>query len=516
LLVEDAIELKSGVLAEKTFRSTEELLDRSARAATGLTSLGVAQGDSVALLLRNDHPFFEASFGASMVGASAVPINWHGTAAEIQYVIEDSGARVLIAHFDLLERLSNLSLDGVQVFVVEPSPATPGLEADLIERCGREVTAWSKWLEEFSPSLIQASPIPLSMIYTSGTTGRPKGVRRLPTKSKKDTLVANDESYAILGIEAGMRTVIVGPMYHTAPNGYGLAAASLGGFVVLEPKFDPEGLLGLIEQYRITHLYLVPTMFVRLLRLTEEQRTRYDLSSLAHVVHAAAPCPPQVKRAMIEWWGPVVYEFYGATETGVVAGCSSSEWLAHPGTVGRELSGVTIRTLDEEGRQTEPGSPGEVFARNPAASEFTYEGMPEARAEIERDGLITAGDIGYLDEDRFLYLCDRKRDLIISGGVNIYPAEIESCLQGLRGIADVAVFGVPDEEYGESVAAAIELISGAEIDAEDVRSYVREHLAGFKAPKIVTFHDELPREDSGKIFKRHLRDPYWANSNSQI
>jgi long-chain acyl-CoA synthetase len=285
--------------------------------------------------------------------------------------------------------------------------------------------------------------------------------------------------------------------------------------LVLEDRFDPEEFLALIERHRITSLYMVPTMFVRLLRLPVEVRARYDVSSLRLISHTAAPCPPDVKRALIEWLGPIVSEFYGSTEVGFITGCTSEEWLAHPGTVGRPLPSSDVRIIGEDG-PAPVGESGEVFVRARANSDFTYFGKSEARAEVERDGLITCGDIGFLDADGFLYLCDRARDMIISGGVNIYPIEIEACLLKLNGIADCAVFGIPDDEYGESIVAAIKLDAGATLSADDIRAHVREHLAGFKVPKVVTFHDSLPREDSGKMFKRKLREPYWENAGRSI
>jgi long-chain acyl-CoA synthetase len=260
---------------------------------------------------------------------------------------------------------------------------------------------------------------------------------------------------------------------------------------------------------------MVPTMFIRLLRLPPEVRGRYDVSSLRVISHTAAPCPPDVKRALIEWLGPIVSEFYGSTEVGFVTGCNSEEWLAHPGTVGRPLPATEVRVFGVDG-ESPVGESGEVFVRARGNSDFTYFGKDDARAEVERDGLITCGDIGFLDEDGFLYLCDRARDMIISGGVNIYPVEIEACLLKLGGVADCAVFGIPDDEYGESVAAAIKLDEGATLNADDIRSHVREHLAGFKVPQVVTFHESLPREDSGKMFKRKLRQPYWENAGRSI
>ncbi len=505
----------AGVLRGDVFVSIDELTARSRRAATGLRSLGVEAGGSVALLLRNDHEFFEAAFAASALGAATVPINWHGSAEEVAYVVSDSKAAVIVAHADLLRRVRDQLPPSVTILRVTTPPS-------IAERFGvwdeeatlpSDVMEWSKWREDFEEIQEPYLGDPLSMIYTSGTTGHPKGVRRLPgTNDGSQVIEYMTEVAKLFGAWPGMRTIVAGPMYHSAPYAYGLVAArAYGAFLVLEDRFDPEEFLSLIERHRITSMYMVPTMFVRLLRLAPEVRDRYDISSLRHVSHTAAPCPPDVKRAIIEWWGPIVHEFYGSTEVGFITGCTSEEWLAHPGTVGRPLPSSDVLVIGEDG-PVAVGESGEVFVRARANSDFTYYGKSEARAEIERDGLITCGDIGFLDADGFLYLCDRARDMIISGGVNIYPIEIEACLLKLDGVADCAVFGIPDEEYGESIAAAVKLDDGAVLSAEDIRNHVRGHLAGFKVPKVVAFHDSLPREDSGKMFKRKLRQPYWEDA----
>ncbi len=509
----------AGVLRGGVFVSLDELMSHARRAAAGLRTLGVEAGGSVALLLRNDHEFFEAAFAASALGAATVPINWHGSAEEVAYVVNDSKAAVLVAHADLLREVRHALPASVAILGV-PTPesvaGTYGISA-ADAALPSDVPVWATWRDGFDELADLYVGDPLSMIYTSGTTGHPKGVRRLPgTNDGSQVMDYMSEVATLFGAWPGMRTIVAGPMYHSAPYAYSLVAArAYGAFLVLEDRFDPEEFLSLIERHRITSLYMVPTMFIRLLRLPKEVRDRYDLSSLRHVSHTAAPCPPDVKRAMIEWWGPIVDEFYGSTEVGFITGCTSAEWLAHPGTVGRPLPSSDVRVIGEDG-PVPVGESGEVFVRARANSDFTYFGKDEARAEVERDGLITCGDIGFLDTDGFLYLCDRARDMIISGGVNIYPIEIEACLLKLDGVADCAVFGIPDDEYGESVAAAVKLDVGVELSADDVRAHVRAHLAGFKVPKVVTFHDSLPREDSGKMFKRKLRQPYWENAGRSI
>ena len=355
------------------------------------------------------------------------------------------------------------------------------------------------------------------MIYTSGTTGRPKGVRREPA-GDAGTARMLEMVATVMGIapDKEIRSVVTGPMYHSAPNFYALYAAQCGATIFLQPRFDAEQLLQLIEAERITHIHMVPTMFVRLLKLPEAVQARYDVSSLEFVVHAAAPCPPDIKRAMIDWWGPVINEYYGGTETGAVTFHTAEEALAKPGTVGRALPWGIARIYDDDGKQLGPNEIGEVFLRLKDWPDFTYHGQDERRREIERDGLVSCGDVGYLDEDGYLFLCDRAKDMVISGGVNIYPAEIEAVLIGMPGVHDCAVFGIPNEEYGEELCAYVEPENGAGLTADDVRGYLRANVAGYKVPRTVEFQSPLPREDSGKIFKRKLREPYWRDAGRRI
>jgi long-chain acyl-CoA synthetase len=494
-----------------------ELGERAARAAAGLESLGVGPGDAVALLLRNDVPFLEASLAAGALGAYAVPINWHFQAEEVGYVLRDCAAKALLAHADLLAPVAGAVPEGMATLAVqsppelraayrlcaEPVPLPPGVQD------------WPRWLEGFAPRPPSQVQPPSAMIYTGGTTGRPKGVRRDPPSAEQAAGFTGMLT-AIFDLRPAMRTVIAGPMYHSAPNAYGVSAARMGAHLVLQPRFDAEGLLALIESQRITHLYAVPTMFVRLLALPEAAKRRYDLSSLRWVIHAAAPCPPEIKRAMIEWWGPVIYEFYGSTEMSAVTLCSSAEALARPGTVGRALPGAELCILDDDGAPVPPGAVGELFGRHTAIADFTYHGMDDKRRAIERAGLITVGDLGYLDEDGYLFLCDRRIDMIISGGVNIYPAEIEAALIAMPGVADCAVFGIPDAEYGEAVVAAVQPQPGARLEPEQVQAFLRQRIAGYKVPRRVEFHEALPRLDSGKLLKRKLREPHWAGTGRAI
>jgi long-chain acyl-CoA synthetase len=496
-----------------------QLFERVRRAASGFDALGIGENSAVAMVLRNDFAFFEAAMGAGMVGAYAVPVNWHFTAEEAGYIIADCGAKAVVVHADLLPEVAAGILDGVAVFVVPTPPEIRAAYGIDPARCAvpPERTEWSGWVARHDTWAAPPHPARTNMIYTSGTTGRPKGVRREPqTGAMQQTMARMVSRIFDIRPGEGIRTVVTGPIYHAAPNVYALSAAREGGLVILQPRFDAEELLRLIEQHRITHLHMVPTMFVRLLKLPETVRRRYDLSSLKFVVHAAAPCSPMVKKQMIDWWGPVINEYYGGTETGGVVFHTAAEALLKPGTVGRPIDGAEVRILDTGGRELGVNEIGEVFARIRGLPDFTYNGMDDKRREVECDGLITCGDVGYVDEDGYLFLCDRIRDMVISGGVNIYPAEIESVLITMPGVKDCAVFGIPDDDYGEQLCAYVASQEDEPISAEDVKTFLRRHIAGYKIPKLIEFRAELPREDSGKIFKRKLRAPYWEDAGRQI
>ena len=353
------------------------------------------------------------------------------------------------------------------------------------------------------------------MIYTSGTTGHPKGVRRNAPTSEQ-TIAAERLRALIYGLKPSVRALLPGPLYHSAPNSFGLRSGRLGGALALMPRFDPEEFLRLIEAERIDTIFMVPTMFIRMLKLPEAVRQKYDTSSLRHVVHAAAPCPAEVKRAMIAWWGPVISEYYGSTESGALTFASSEDALKRPGTVGKILDGVELRFLGEDGAPLPQGEIGEIYSRVADNPDFTYHNKPEKRSEIERDGFITSGDVGYIDEDGYVFICDRKRDMVISGGVNIYPAEIEAALHAVPGVHDCAVFGIPDDKFGEALMAVVEPQAGVTLDAADIRAQLKTSLAGYKVPKHLEILKNLPREDSGKIFKRRLRDPHWERAGRRI
>ena len=495
-----------GVRCGERFRTYPALFGNALRASRGLAELGVGAGDRVALLMRNSIEFLEASIATVPLGASAVPINWHWRAEEIAHVLSDSEAKVLVVHADLLGAIEAAVPAGAAVVLVD---------AGGVADAPSSAIAWSDWMRTLEPWAQEPERAPLSIIYTSGTTGKPKGVVRTPS-SDEEREATRAVLAEIFQLAEGERTVIPAPMYHSAPNVYALSCALLGMDMTIMESFDAEEFLRIVEDRRVTVVQMVPTMFVRMLALPAQRREAFDVSSLRWVVHAAAPCPPEVKRAMIDWLGPIVAEYYGSTETGPVVYCTSEEWLAHPGTVGRAIGDARVKVLDEQGEELAASEPGEVYMWLDAFPDFTYANDEQKRRSVERDGLISCGDVGYLDEDGFLYLNDRRSDMVITGGVNVYPAEIEACLLGMEGIRDVAVFGIPDEEFGEALAAHVELDADAAIDAEQIRGYVRGRLAGYKTPRLVEFSDALPREDSGKIFKRRLREPYWAGRERVI
>ena len=498
--------------------------ERARRAATVLESFGLAKGDGVALYLRNDIAFFEASFGAGMLGVYPVPVNWHYTPDEAGYLLRDSAVKLLVIHADLLPPIADAIPPGLAVVVVETPPEIRAAYGMAEAPPPSDLPLWHDLVATAAPLAATPETAPSTIIYTSGTTGRPKGVRRETFTPEQAAASA-----AMLGWSYGYTeylegradpaeiiTAVIGPVYHAAPNAHSQFSIRCGANVIIMPRFDAEELLQLIEAERITHLNMVPIMFNRLLRLPDAVRQRNDLSSLRFVTHAAAPCPPQVKRAMIEWWGPIINEYYGSTEMGNVTGLSAQEWLLHPGSVGRVMPGIDVRVIDAEGNDVLPGTVGEVIGRARVTGDFTYQNAPEKRAAMEKQGLITPGDIGYFDADGYLYLCDRKNDMIISGGANIYPAEIEAELHKQPGVADCAVFGIPDDEFGESVMAVVQPMPGIELDAARLRAELRRTLAGFKLPRRIEFADDLPREDSGKIFKRKLRAPFWEGRETAI
>ncbi len=504
-------------------RLTADIRARAARAARGFEQAGVGPGDVVATLLRNDFPVLEVMIGAGMAGAYVVPVNWHNTADEARYVLENCSAKVLVIHADLLRRLPDITRPGVQVVVAKTPPVLCTAYRVAVEDASvpAGMSEWESWLDSFEPKPPPYAIAPGSMIYTSGTTGLPKGVRRNPPTPQE--FEANMEVLRLVGglhpWVGRMHEVVMlipGPAYHSGPSVWMTGLLALGANICLEPRFDARRTLEQIEHERVTHVLAVPTMYVRWLALDESVRTRYDLSSVAHVMHIGAPCPPHIKRAMIDWWGPVVTEFYGSTEIGAATYCNAQDWLDHPGTVGRVIDGAVVVVMDQAGNALPPGEVGEIMCVREVFPDFTYHGDDEKRRRAARGQLIATGDMGYFDADGFLYLSGRTSDMIIFGGTNIYPAEIEAELMKLPGVADCAVFGIPDPAYGEQVCAFIQLQSGATLDADRVRRELGAHLAGYKLPRHIEFVASLPREESGKIFKRKLRDPFWEGRDRKI
>jgi long-chain acyl-CoA synthetase len=480
------------VLFRETVIAPEAMEEAVRRGASGLERLGVRQGDVVCVLLHNSPEFLEVQLAARLLGAYWCPINWHYKADEAGWILRDSGAKVVITNDTLRTQAAGGFPPGLPV--VDDWPLFV-----------RDQAAWAG--DPPSPGTLMA--------YTSGTTGRAKGVRRRPQTPEQLALLQQGMAQ-VLGIQPGMRALHPAPLYHSAPSSYAVQATLHGALLVLEERFDAERALCLIERHRLTHAYLVPTMYVRLLRLPEEVKRRYDLSSMRFVASTGSPCPAEVKRAMIDWWGPVFNESYAASELGYVTSISSEEALRKPGAAGRPVGEAKLRILDESGREVPRGQVGLIYARQPAFPDFTYNNNPDARRDIERDGLLSLGDMGFIDEDGYLYVCDRASDMVISGGVNIYPAEIEAALIVMPGVRDCAVFGIPDEEFGEALAAAVQIERDSSVQAEDVKRYLQERIASYKVPRVITFHAELPREESGKIFKRRLRAPYWENTGRRI
>ncbi len=484
----DKQQLFLGIISGQRKRTHAEVADRVARIAGGLQKFGVKQGDSVCILMRNDIAFLEAAYAVMRLGAYAVPVNWHFKPDEVNYVLKDSGTLVLIGHADMLHGLRGAIPADVTVLSAPTPPeilASYKIDPDLLATPDF-ATDFESWLERQRPYDGPALPQPQNMIYTSGTTGHPKGVRRNAPTSEQ-TIAAERLRALIYGLKPSVRALLPGPLYHSAPNSFGLRSGRLGGALALMPRFDPEEFLRLIEAERIDTIFMVPTMFIRLLKLPEAVSQKYDTSSLRHVVHAAAPCPAEVKRAMIAWWGPVISEYYGSTESGALTFASSEDALKRPGTVGKILDGVELRFLGEDGAPLPQGEIGEIYSRVADNPDFTYHNKPEKRSEIERDGFITSGDVGYIDEDGYVFICDRKRDMVISGGVNIYPAEIEAALHAVPGVHDCAVFGIPDDEFGEALMAVVEpqaagWLQSAKAPRNPQKSAARGFRQDFQAP----------------------------------
>ncbi len=482
-------------------RTWAELVDRVTRIAHLLRDqLGLGPDDHAAVLLNNRVEAIELTLGAILAGIWLTPINRHLQAEEIAYVVADSGARVLFTD-------------------PEHDPTARAAAPPQILRVGDEL---DRALAAVSDEPIALSGPPgATMIYTSGTTGKPKGVKRVRQPTLAAALTAAGSAGAMLGLDGAGTHLVTGPLYHAAPLLFAVYDQINGAPIIIMPRWDAAATLHLIEERRIAHTHLVPTMFVRLLRLDEDLRAAFDPSSLRVVLHGAAPIAPGVKQRMIEWWGEVLIEYWGATESGVCTLATAAEWLAHPGTVGRATANFEVFAVDDDGTRVPPGTAGTLYCRHkhlPAA--FEYHNAREKTAQSYlKPGVFTIGDIGRVDADGYVYLTDRKSNVIISGGVNIYPAEIEQVLQQYPSVADAGVFGIPDEEWGEAVKAAVELVDGVPpspaLEA-DILAFARRHLAAYKVPRSIDFEERLPRHPSGKLYIRLLRERYWHGREKKI
>ena len=486
-----------------------ELLSAANRIVHGLRRLGLQSGDCIATVLPNSAAMVELYLAAGQAGWYLTPINHHLTASEIGYIVQDSGAKALFASARFAAACS-----GAVEEIGFPASArfavgdVPGFRPYADVGDGQP------------DSLPEARCAGQVMNYTSGTTGRPKGVRRPLVPYDPDTVYSMFAMFlAMFGITPQDEGVHLtgSPLYHTAVLMFAGCSLHYGHTVVLMDRWTPESCLQAIEAQRVTTTHMVPTQFHRLLALPEAVKSGYDHASLRHVIHAAAPCPVEVKRRMLEWWGPVIYEYYAASEGGGTL-VTPEEWLRYPGTVGRAWPTSQIRILDEDGNDCPVGKPGTVYMALCAAN-FEYHKDKNKTEANRRDGFFTVGDIGYLNDDGYLFLCDRKIDMIISGGVNIYPTEVEAVLLTHPKVADVAVFGIPNEDWGEEVKAVIEPAAGVEPApelAEEIMTFCQQHAAKYKCPKSIDFIDVMPRDPNGKLYKRKLRDPYWKGRERAI
>ncbi len=487
-----------------TYRELEE---RSTRLARALRSRGLRVGDHIAILMDNSPAFVETAWAAQRSGLYYTAINRHLKAAEVQYILDDCGAAALVTSSAMADVVASLNFSGIPVRV----------------SAGGDLAGFERYPEVLAAE--SAAPLDdecegREMLYSSGTTGRPKGVRKpLPGTPLGDPAAPPVQiARGLLGGTAQDDVVYLSPapLYHSAPLVFTMSWQRLGATVVVMEKFDPHECLELIQRYRVTHAQFVPTMFIRMLRLPEAERSGYDVSSLRNVIHSAAPCPVSVKRQMLDWWGPIIDEYYSGTEDVGSTFISAQEWLAHPGSVGRPVEECHI--VGEDGEELGTGEVGVVYFAG--GRSFEYHNDPDkTAAAANAKGWRTVGDMGYLDEDGYLYLTDRQANMIISGGVNIYPQEAENVLAGHPAVADVAVFGVPDAEMGEAVKAVVQTadsVAGSDDLEAELLAYCRSELAKYKCPRTVDFVDQLPRDPNGKLYKRLLRDRYWQGHESRV
>jgi len=461
-------------------------------------------GDHVSTLMENHLSFFEIAWGAYRSGLYITCINRYLTAEEAAYIIQDSGTQVLFTSSNL-----DITAELLELIPNCPHRFIRGASSDNLDG-----------FEDYSTAVAEQATTPLaeqpagdSMLYSSGTTGQPKGIKRPLSGLDVSQGIPGVEPNNPYGLNADTVYLSPAPLYHAAPFGYCMRTLALGGSVVMMERFDPELSLKYIEQYQITHSQWVPTMFIRMLKLDEQTLSKYNLSSHQCAIHAAAPCPAQIKHQMMDWWGPILWEYYSGTERNGFTIIGPQDWLANPGSVGKAHLCV-VHICDEAGVEQAPGDEGLIYFELPERN-FEYHNAPEKTASATHpvhNNWTSLGDVGYLNENGFLFLTDRKAYMIISGGVNIYPREIEDALIMHEAVQDVAVFGVPNEDFGEEVKAVVQPmqgIEGSEALAHALIAYAKDHLAGYKIPRSVDFIDELPRLPTGKLYKRLLKDQYW-------
>lgn len=488
-----------------------ELNARSNQLAQLLWSKGLRPGDHMAIFMENNLRYFEIVWAALRSGLYITTVNRYLTDEEAGYIIDDCEAQAVVASKYLGEIAATL-----------PSFAPNCHTWLMADGTIDGYSSYEESIASYPTENLADEPAGQFMLYSSGTTGRPKGIYRplTGTKIHDDTGAVGGLQKALWGFDSNTVYLSPAPLYHSAPISFCTSALALGGTVVMMQRFDEMGALAAIQEHKVTHSQWVPTMFTRMLKVPAEDRTGYDLSSHKVAIHAAAPCPAGIKQQMFDWWGPIIYEYYAGTELNGFTHCGPEEWLSHPGTVGKPILGE-LHICDEDGNELPTGEAGVVYFALPEMS-FSYHKAAEKTKDAQHPqhpNWSALGDVGYVDEDGYLYLTDRATFMIISGGVNIYPQEIEDALIMHEAVADVAVIGVPDEEMGEAVKAVVQVMPGVAADdalAETLLDYAREHIAHYKCPKSVDFLDELPRLPTGKLYKRLLKDSYWGKTGSRI
>ena len=493
--------------------SWRELWELRNRIANGLLALGVKNEDVVINWFLNSIEGVATSQACTFINTIATPMNHRLKAEEAGYILSNSKAVAVVVDQRFLPIAAECQAQGDNVVDhwIVVGPGAPEWAIPL-DRLVAESSAEAPDLEETGQGG--------SMIYTSGTTGKPKGALRRARPGPGGAALASRGGPAALnsfGFSTEDVHLAAGPLYHSAPLAFLGIALALGNTSVVMSHFDAARSLELIEKHKVTTTFMAPTLLKRIVSLPEEERKAYDVSSMRAIVVAGAPCPQSTKEAVVAYFGPVLYEFYGSTELGINTLLMPDDVLRKPGSCGTAFAGMELQLLDDDGNViTAPHEPGELYVKRTGGMFDEYYGNEEATKEADRGGWLSVGDVAYFDEDGYYFICDRKRDMIISGGVNIYPAEIEDVLHRHQKIADVAIFGIPDDEWGEAIHAAVQPIPGSDLTAEEVIRFADQHLAGFKRPRTVSFHEEFPRDAAGKLIKRVLRDPYWEGRTTRV